>query len=184
MPTPSDIDINRICTPVRVRGVTYTRNEIAQIGQGLRLLYLYSGPERLMDATVLAKVIGVDLHAVDILRDDTHDMADQHLWQDTFRSFQSKWYHGALMSPPCGSFSVARTDPTDRLAVSASAKQAIERLSSSLGEERVRGELWLGPCFLVSSAAARALGYSPGLGDRLLVGETTKAPRSRQASSS
>ena len=62
-----------------------------------------------MDATVLATIMGVDLHAIDILRHSTHDMADQHLWEDTIHSFNSRWYDASLRSPPCGSYSIARS---------------------------------------------------------------------------
>ena len=109
--TFTEAELDRICTPVTYRGVTYTREQLQKLADGRRILYLYSGPQRDMDAVALGQVMQADVHAVDVLRHDSHDMADQHLWDDVRQSFQSRWYDASLMSPPCGTFSGARQGP-------------------------------------------------------------------------
>ena len=106
-PTASEIDT--ICTAVSYLGCTYQLQQLREKAKGMRILYLYSGPEREMDAVVLGKVLGIEVHAVDVLRHDTHDLADQAIWESITRSCNSGHYSGFMLSPPCGTHSCART---------------------------------------------------------------------------
>ena len=106
---PAEAEIDRICTPIVFNGARYTRHKIQKMGDGLRLLDLSSGPEREMDAVILAKVNNVQLDAVDILRHNTPDLADDYVWSDLMTSASSGFYSGYLMSPTCGTFSMARS---------------------------------------------------------------------------
>ena len=62
-----------------------------------------------MDTVILAKVINVQLDAVDILRHDSHDLANDYVWSDLMTSATSGYYSVYMMSPTCGTFSMARS---------------------------------------------------------------------------
>ena len=109
MRTPAEADIRRICTPVQYRSNVYDVDTIRSFGRGRRLLYLYSGPPRDMDAQILGQIIDVEVDTLDILRHASHDLSDQAIWESVVTSFGSRLYGGLLTSAPCGSFSVART---------------------------------------------------------------------------
>ena len=55
-------------------------DQLRQLMHGRRILYLYSGPPREMDAVVLGKLIDMEVTAIDILRHESHDLADQQVW--------------------------------------------------------------------------------------------------------
>ena len=84
--------------------------ELQTAGKGKRLLYLFSGVQRDWDAVQLGQAIGTNVHAVDLERDHTHDIADHHVWEDIKRSVASLHYDGVLMSPP----PAAHTHRSDR----------------------------------------------------------------------
>ena len=109
MRTPSAENISRICTPVRFRNNVYDVEVIRSFGHGRRLLYLYSGPAREMDAQILGQIVNVEVDMLDVLRDPSHDLSDQAIWESVTASFHSGWYAGLLTSAPCGSFSIACT---------------------------------------------------------------------------
>ena len=55
--------------------------------------------------------MNVEVFALDCLRHESHDLADQHAWDDLCRSARSEHFGGLLGSPPCSTFSVARSRP-------------------------------------------------------------------------
>ena len=98
-----------MCTDVVYFGRRFTPEQLLGHSTGLRVLYLYSGPERKLDAVALGERLGLTVDAVDILRHDSHDIADQLIWESIVSSFESGHYHGLLLSPPCSTFSIARS---------------------------------------------------------------------------
>ena len=78
---------------------------------GQKHIYLFSGPQRNLDAVELADIIGCALDPIDVLRGPQHDLMDQHIWQSLVPRLKSDEYDGGLMSPPCSTYSVARSRP-------------------------------------------------------------------------
>eukprot|EP00435_Cladocopium_sp_Y103_P050888 s1251_g15.t1 len=77
-------------------------------GDRIRILYLYSGPPRPDDGLGLyAKELGADCTYVDKEFDQKHDLLDQTFWEDLKKDFGN--YDSTLLSPPCSSFTPARS---------------------------------------------------------------------------
>ena len=100
-----------LCTAVTWQGRRVEISEIRTKAAQRRLLYLCSGYQRDWDAPAIARLIGASVDAIDLERHPTHDLADIHVWKDLSSALRSGFYHGLMMSPPCSTFSVARTAP-------------------------------------------------------------------------
>ena len=111
MPTPTRDVIDRICTSVKFGDRIIELKELQEMAKGRKIAYLFSGPARHLDAVELGKILGADVVAFDILRGEEYNLADQHLWDDIIARLRTDELDGVIMSPPCGTFSVARSRP-------------------------------------------------------------------------
>ena len=76
------------------------------VGDNVRILYLYSGPQRPDDGlATCAKKLGADCTCVDREFDQEHDLLSQAFWEETKQTFSG--YDSTLLSPPCSSFTPA-----------------------------------------------------------------------------
>ena len=87
------------------------RAQVQALCHGEKVLYLYSGPARYEDAVALGRVLGLEVLPMDVLRSLTHDLADQHIWDDVVRLAKPGRFDGFLMSPPCLTYSIVMSKP-------------------------------------------------------------------------
>ena len=74
------------------------------------LLYLYSGPYRHDSVSRYLQEHGWDCREVDIEAKTEDDLLDDDVWNTILDQIKRGVYDGYLASPPCGTFSAARTD--------------------------------------------------------------------------
>lgn len=79
-------------------------------GKRPKLLYLFSGPYRTDSVSRYLHDLGWDCREVDIEAVSQDDLLDDDVWNGTLREIDLDWYDAMLASPPCGTFSSARTD--------------------------------------------------------------------------
>lgn len=80
----------------------------ATASRGHRILYLYSGPSRPDDGLAFfARQLGSDCVCVDKEFDYEHDLLDQTFWESVKDDLDN--YDSYMLSPPCNTFSPART---------------------------------------------------------------------------
>lgn len=73
-----------------------------------RILYLFSGPHRPQDGfEAFCKQLGVTCDCIDIEYDESHDLLDEDFWTRLERRLDD--YDGYLISPPCSTFTAARS---------------------------------------------------------------------------
>ena len=73
-----------------------------------KVLYLYSGPRRDEDGfSTFCKANGFSCDYVDKEYDDSRDLLDQQVWEEVEKTLPR--YEGYLMSPPCSTFTAARS---------------------------------------------------------------------------
>ena len=87
-PLTADV-IEAICTNVHYNGRELTIGDIRSLAGGRRILYLYAGQERRIDAAALGKLLGASIDMIDIERHPSHDLKDQHAWDDLMASVDS-----------------------------------------------------------------------------------------------
>ena len=75
-----------------------------------RLLYLYSGPSRPDSVKHFAEGLGWEVTEVDIEATPSMDLLDADVWDGLLTKVEAGYYDAALASPPCGTFSVARSE--------------------------------------------------------------------------
>ena len=78
-------------------------------GKRKRLLYLFSGPDRQDSVMHYVRQLGWDCENVDIEAADHSDLLDSDTWEALDNRIQASEFDAALASPPCGTFSAART---------------------------------------------------------------------------
>ena len=79
---------------------------------GQKLVYLFSGGQRPFDAVEIASILGCAIDPIDVVRGGPeHNLMDQHIWEALAPRFKTEEYDGGLMSPPCSTYSVARSRP-------------------------------------------------------------------------
>ena len=75
-----------------------------------RLLYLYSGPNRPDSVQHFAERLGWEVTNADIEACPSMDLLDADVWEELLSKVESDYYDAALASPPCGTFSAARSE--------------------------------------------------------------------------
>ena len=85
------------------------RNE-SKTAKRPRLLYLYSGPYRPDSVSRCLQEIGWDCTEVDLEAVTADDLLDDDVWSSILEQIKRGEFDGLLASPPCGTFSAARTD--------------------------------------------------------------------------
>ena len=98
-----------VCTNVTFNGKLVPFATLQEAARNRRILYLFSGKSRPLDAQELGDYMGCTVDCLDIERDESHDIADQLVWDSVLDSLRSGFYHGVLMSPPCSTFSCSRS---------------------------------------------------------------------------
>ena len=76
-----------------------------------RILYLFAGPPREWDAPQLCEFMGCTIRALDLERSEAHDLADDTRWDSVVHDLKNRKFDAVLMSPPCSTFSAARSAP-------------------------------------------------------------------------
>ena len=75
-----------------------------------RLVYLYSGPYRTDSVARYLHELGWDCREVDIEAVSEDDLLDDDVWNSILGQIKGNEFDGLLASPPCGTFSAARSD--------------------------------------------------------------------------
>ena len=101
-----------LVTRLRLEGYTYggkryTLDDIRQLCHGLRIVYLFSGGYRDADFQHWCQLLGGEASLVDLQRDPSHDMLDEHSWRRIASTLDQ--HDGGLFSPPCNTFPRARS---------------------------------------------------------------------------
>ena len=100
-----------MCTPVSLWVSTPTRNVTKKEmdGNGLRFLYLFSGP-RTGEGSIQDEftALGAEVDRYDIESDKSLDLGDDTVWVPIRKAIIAEHYHGAILVPPCTSLSSAR----------------------------------------------------------------------------
>eukprot|EP00435_Cladocopium_sp_Y103_P067260 s724_g29.t1 len=85
---------------------TGSANETPQ--NEFRILYLFSGPKRSTGGfEVYCKNLGMTCRCIDVEYDPKHDLLCQDFWGELHKELDQ--YDAYLLSPPCSSFTMART---------------------------------------------------------------------------
>ena len=86
------------------------QDKVSKQGARRMLLYLFSGPERPDSVRLYASMLGWDVDQVDIEATPSTDLLDCGRWENLLNKVESGYYEAGLGSPPCCSFSAARTE--------------------------------------------------------------------------
>lgn len=81
-----------------------------QVARRPMLLYLYAGPYRTDSVCRYMHELGWDCQEVDIEARSQDDLLDDDTWTGILQKIRQGCYDGLLASPPCGTFSMARSD--------------------------------------------------------------------------
>ena len=84
---------------------------LKQQSQGLRILYLYSGPVRTDGVDSVCRLLGSEAEMLDLLQSPPTNLADSHVWREVESKIRDGHYDAVLMAPPCDTFSRARSHP-------------------------------------------------------------------------
>ena len=85
-------------------------DHVSNQGTRRRLLYLFSGPERPDSIRHFCSQLGWDVDEIDIEATPPTDLLDCDRWESILSRVESGHYDAGLGSPPCCSFSAARSE--------------------------------------------------------------------------
>lgn len=107
--TSSDIDSDSFARNLSTPSVSHHLGTEQDGRCKKKLLYLYSGPERKDSLAAHLKRLGWECEEVDIEAVNSQDLLDCDVWQRLLDRIEAGEFDGIFSSPPCGTFSVARS---------------------------------------------------------------------------
>ena len=79
-------------------------NFLRTLAYGVRILLLYPGAHRTDGVDAFIHQWGAVAECIDLVRSEHHDLRDQGAWDRTLERTQQGEFHGAGLTPPCGTF--------------------------------------------------------------------------------